>query len=110
MYSGKVTLMPPSPWMPSTRNGNGLGCNGGLDGGDVVEGNVKEAGQKRIEADLDLVLPGRRKRRHGPAMKRIFRGDDFVPAGVVAEFPGHLDQGFVGFRPRCCRRKPCPGR
>jgi hypothetical protein len=82
-------------------NSNRLGRDRGLDGGEVVERYMREARQERLEAVLDFLLPGRGERGHGPAVKGIRRGDDFVAAliGVrgMAELPRHLDQRFVRF-------------
>ncbi len=86
------------------QHGDGLRRDRGLDRGQIVVGNMGKAGEQRIETVLDLLLTRGGEGRHRPAMERIERGDDFVPArtataaGSVAEFPRQLDQRLVGFR------------
>ena len=73
-----------------------------FDRGDVVEVGVFEPLRERRESLLHLGLSRCGQGCQGPAMKRVFHGDDLVTVRAVffnGIFAGELDGGFVGLRP-----------
>ena len=69
---------------------------GGARGGQIVEGDVAEAGRHRLETLLDLGLAGGRDAGQRAAMKGILRRQNLEAALLVAEFAGQLEQALVG--------------
>ena len=78
-------------------DGAGLGGNGLLQGFDVVERHLREAGHVGLEALTVLLPPGGGQRSQRPAVEAVFHGNDLVAAGLVAVLAGDLDEPFVGF-------------
>ena len=81
--------------------GGGLGVDGLVPGGEVVERGRGEAGQQRTEALLDLLLGRGGHAAEGATMESLL-GDDDADAGAflaglaLAMETGELQQAFVG--------------
>ena len=64
---------------------------------EVVEGNLRAAGQQRLEAGTEVRVVHQRQRAVGQPMERVGTGHDAGPAGRAAR---ELDRGLDGFGTR----------
>ena len=93
---GDGMLIPPSPWIGSTRTAAVWSSMRRGDGVEVVVGDVGEAGDHRLEARVILGLGRRGQGGVGPAVEAALHRDDLEPARGVAVGPGQLDRRLVG--------------
>ena len=65
---------------------------------EIVEGNMPEAGDQRLETFLHFLLTGGGDAGEGAPVKGVVSGEDLEAAFVVAEFAREFVQALVGFR------------
>ena len=68
----------------------------------IVQGDIPEAGNQRLEPFLHFLLSGSGQGRHRPAVKRVQHGNDLVPVRAVLLMgvsSSQLDRRFVSLCP-----------
>jgi hypothetical protein len=85
----------------------GLGAQRLLQLRQIVQGDVLEAGEQRLEPFLHFLLSGGGQGCHRPAVKRVQHGNDLVPVRAVLLMgvpSNQLDRRFVGLGPAIAKK------